>query len=144
MTRRKQKPTQPRVSVRGAYAITKKLIEREAWALRKRVPSMHLADACSEVLRRHPAYWRVYKAAMAPDVALPSEFQRGKRKRAIPTPKDRAWQVIEDLARTLVTASQEPLTLRNAVGLVVRANPKLYERYSNAGRRQRRNRRRRR
>jgi hypothetical protein len=131
------------VSIRATYTLTKKLIERDAMALKKRVPSMHLADACTEVLRRNPAYWRVYKAAMAPQVAMPSEFQRGKRKRAIPTPKDCAWQIIEDLGRTLVAASREPLTLRNAVGLVVRFNPALYERYSNAHRRQRKRRRRR-
>jgi hypothetical protein len=64
-----------------------------------------------------------------------SEFQRPHRRRAIPTPKDRAWDQIEMLARTLVAASREPLTLRNAVASVVTANPALYDRYAKAKRR---------
>lgn len=123
--------TQP-VLVRRAYAITKRLIENEALALKDRNPYLHLADACTEVLRRRPAYWRVYRAAMAPSVALPSEFQRAKPKPPVLRSQDRAWQVIEDLARTLVAASTEPLTLRNAVARVVEANPALYRRYANA------------
>jgi hypothetical protein len=39
------------------------------------------------------------------------------------------------LARTLVAASREPLTLRNAVASVVTANPALYDRYAKAKRR---------
>lgn len=118
------------ISVRQAYALTKPLLEHKALSLRARNPWLHLADACTLALQRQPACWRVYRAAMR--AGLPSEFQRGRRPRAIPTPKDRAWQRIEMLARTLVAASTEPLTLRNAVMDVVRANPDLYRRYINA------------
>jgi hypothetical protein len=120
------------VDVRRAYALVKPLIEEEALALKARNPWLHLADACTAVHRRRPLYWRIYRAAMAPDVRCPSEFQRARRPPGRLKPKHRAWNVIEDLARTLVAASREPLTLRDAVGHVVRANPRLYEQYSNA------------
>ncbi len=123
------------VPIRRAYALTKCLMESEALDLKRRNPYLHLADACTEVLRRRPTYWLVYRAAMAPDVRMPSEFQLPARRRAVPRPRDVAWQMIEDLARTIVTASMTPITLRDAVGRVVAANPQLYRDYIDAKRR---------
>lgn len=124
------------VSVVHTYEIAKPLIERAALALQTRNPWLHLADACTLALQRHQHLWVVYRAAML--AGLPSEFQRPKRRRAVPTPKDEAWQVIESLGRTVVAASPSPITLRTAVGRVVEADPTLYERYAEAGRRSRR------
>jgi hypothetical protein len=115
------------------YESVKRLIESHALALRAERPGVHLADACTEVLRANPSLWMLYQQGIRD--GMPSEFQRGRRRRAIPTPKDQAWQVIEDLARTLVAASTEPITLRNAVGRVVEVNPDLYQQYANARRR---------
>ena len=122
-----------RLSVTRAYALTKRLIERNALALHLRNPWLHLADCCQRVLQQHPAFWRTYRVAMR--AGLPSEFLRVRRRRASIVPKDHAWEQIEMLARTLVAASTEPLTLRNAVGRVVEANPGLYQQYANARRR---------
>ncbi len=122
-----------RVSVTRAYALTRPLVEHSALALRQLHPELHLAECCQRVLQQHPVLWRTYRAAIR--AGLPSEFLRARRRRAIPTPKDRAWDQIEMLARTLVAASAEPLTLRSAVGRVVEANPDLYRRYAAARRR---------
>jgi hypothetical protein len=122
-----------RLSVRRTYALTRRLIEHGALALREQHPELHLADCCHRVLVQRPVFWRTYRAAI--QAGLPSEFLRARRRRAVPTPKDRAWDQIEMLARTLVAASAEPLTLRNAVGRVVEANPDLYRRYAAARRR---------
>lgn len=124
------------VSIPTAYAVTKRLMEDDALNLQQRNPYLHLADCCTKALQRHPAWWPVYRAAMRAD--LPSEFQHAKRKPSRPTATDRAWFVIERLARTLVAASSDPLTLRSAVVRVVEADPDLYDRYAQAIRRNRR------
>jgi hypothetical protein len=112
----------------AAYPAVKSAIEEEALELARQQPTLHLADACLCVLTANPEYWQVYRAAIG--AGLPSEFQRALRSRAVPTPKDRAWNQIETLARTLVAASAEPMTLRSAVERVVEANPELYRRYA--------------
>jgi hypothetical protein len=120
------------VSVRRAYALGRIVLEHYALALKQRDPQVHLATACQLALEQHPIVWRVYRAGIR--AGLPSEFLRPRRRRAIPTPKDRAWDLIETLARTLVAASETPLTLREAVGRVVEANPDLYRQYATARR----------
>jgi hypothetical protein len=124
------------VSLAKAYAVTKRLIELEAHALRRRNPLLSLPDACTKVLRQHPEWWKVYRAAMR--AGLPSEFQSGKRKPPRPTPAQGAWMLIDDLSRTLVAASTEVVTLYTAIQRVVTARPELYQRYIAASRRERR------
>jgi hypothetical protein len=125
-----------RLSVPRAYALTKRLIEREALSLRQQHPELHLAECCQRVIERRPFYWRVYREAMKARCA--SEFQKAKRPPSRPTSVDRVWFDIERLARTLVAASSEPLTLRNAVVRLVDAQPELLARYAAAIRRKRR------
>ena len=104
--------------------------------LRKGRPTLHLADASTQVLQSSPSLWAVYQRAIA--AGLPSEFQRHKRKSMSPTPVERAWWEIERLARAVVASSIEPITLRTAVMKVVAADPTLGDRYAEAVRRVRR------
>jgi hypothetical protein len=125
------------------YLPVKQLHESKALALRDATPIneqgkhvLHLADASAQVLRLSPSLWLLYQEAIA--AGHPSEFQRPKRQPTRPTPADRVWFAIERLARTLVAASAEPMTLRTAVVRVVELRPELLERYRNAIRRTRR------
>jgi hypothetical protein len=115
------------------YADAKRLIEAQALALRGAQPGLHPDDACAEALRANPSLWLLYqqgiRAGMAPT------FVRQKRRHVIPTPRERAWQVIENLARTLVASSETPVTLRQAVMRVVEAQPDLYRAYATAPKR---------
>lgn len=121
------------LNLHASYRVVKHLLEMTALDYHQRNPWLHLADACTLALRAKPHLWTVYREAMR--AGLPSEFQKAKRRPAVWTARDRHWQAIEDLARTLVAASREPLTLRNAVVAVVQANPALYRRYAHAPRR---------
>ena len=98
--------------------------------LRKGRPSLHLADASTQVLQSSPSLWAVYQRAIA--AGLPPEFQHHKRKSLSPTPVERVWWEIERLARAVVASSVEPLTLRTAVMKVVTADPSLRDRYAEA------------
>ena len=125
------------------YLPVKQLHESRALALRDATPIdkkgkhiLHLADASALVLRSSPSLWLLYREAIRS--GLPSEFQRPKRQPTRPTLAHRAWFEIEHLARTLVAASTDPVTLRTAVMKVVEADPSLYERYAAAIRRERR------
>lgn len=118
------------------YGLVKPSLETAALALRARRPWLPLAECCSRVLRERSIAWRVYREAMKAGCA--SEFQRAKRRPSRFTATDRAWFAIERLARTLVAASSDPLTLRSAVVRVVEADPDLYDRYAEAIRRDRR------
>ena len=127
------------------YAPVKQLIESKALALRDATPvnkkgrhSLHLADACTQVLQSSPSLWLLYQQAVGGAEKLPSEFQRGRRRSARPSQAERSWWVIEDLSRTLVSASESPISLRTAVMRIVGADPSLYERYAEASRRERR------
>jgi hypothetical protein len=125
------------------YRPVKTLMESKALLLRDATPlntkgprkgkhALHLADASMQVLQTHPSVWMLYRRAIG--AGLPSEFQRFRRPPASPTAADRAWQVIERLARTLVGVSDTPITLRTAVMKVVEADPSLYDRYAAASR----------
>lgn len=125
------------------YAPVKQLIESKALALRDATPIntkgkhvLHLADASTQVLQSSPSLWLLYQQAIG--AGLPSEFQRPKRRSARPSQAERSWWVIEDLSRTLVSASESPISLRTAVMRIVGADPALYERYAKASRRERR------
>ena len=121
---------------RTYYSVVKPLIEREALTLKQHRSWLHLAECCQRVLQRKPTAWRVYREAMKAGCA--SEFQAPKRPPSRPTSVDRVWFQVERLARTLVAASSEPLTLRNAVVRLVDAQPALVARYAQAIRRERR------
>jgi hypothetical protein len=124
MTRRKKL----NVSVPRTWAVVKRLMEREVLRLHQQNPWAHRGDDLGPlVLRRHPAWRKVYKAAM--EAGLPPEFA-GRRPRRVVTTKDRAWRAIEDAARALVVSSDEVLTLRTAVARIVAAHPELYDRYA--------------
>jgi hypothetical protein len=124
-----------RVSLPRAYALGRSVLEHHALALKQRDPSMHLSTACQLALEQQRLVWRVYREGICHGLA--SEFQRFKRRPTRPTPVDRAYFVIEDVARALVGASSEPITLRNAVVRIVDANPRLFEAYRRAIRRRR-------
>ncbi len=54
----------------------------------------------------------------------PPEFQAYNRL-VRDTPKERAWEQIEIAARSLVAHSQTPMTLRDAVIMVVVTRPRM-------------------
>jgi hypothetical protein len=123
--------------VMTAYDQVKRQLEDAARDLRALAPrdprgrpTVHLADACADALRQHPEWWPIYQAGIR--AGLPPEFQQARRRPR--SPKAEAWQTIEVLARTLVVASIEPLTLHNAVARVVEAMPSLFEAYQRSSR----------